>query len=418
MRLSAALLILVVCGCGPTTDITRRPRHLDGGVDGGDESSLDLSANVSTDMAVLRDRDAACAAVTAEATLIKKPVDIIFVIDNSGSMGDEIADVVKNVNVNFAQIIGRSGLDYRVIMLSWYATADGGGYYRVCVKAPLGGNVTCLEPKPINTATFFHFNQRIDSNDSFNRILDTYNKRDPSCDPAPAACSAANGWSDWLRPESVKIFVEITDDRMYSLTGAQFDSMLFALTPKMFGDATNRNYVWYSIIGIQEKAGMPTAPYTASQLPAAGTESNCCSTAYAQGFEYQLLTKLTGGLAFPICQHANFDVVFNAIAQGVVRSAGVACEFEIPPPPNANGEVVDLSSVLVTYTPGNGGLPATFKQVTSLAACEPAAFYIDSGTDPDMGAGKIVLCPDTCTAVKADTMAKMSVTFDCSTIVM
>jgi len=38
----------------------------------------------------------------------------------------------------------------------------------------LGGNVTCdaTEPRPINGAKYFHFNQRIDSNDSFQRILD------------------------------------------------------------------------------------------------------------------------------------------------------------------------------------------------------------------------------------------------------
>ena len=38
------------------------------------------------DLSRFRDRDASCAEVRAEATLQKKPVDIIFVIDNSGSM--------------------------------------------------------------------------------------------------------------------------------------------------------------------------------------------------------------------------------------------------------------------------------------------------------------------------------------------
>ena len=72
-----------------------------------------------------RNRDAACASVKAEATLGKKPVDIIFVIDNSGSMSDEIPAVQNNINKNFADIIGKSSLDYRVIMVTRHGKYNG-----------------------------------------------------------------------------------------------------------------------------------------------------------------------------------------------------------------------------------------------------------------------------------------------------
>jgi len=59
-----------------------------------------------------------CAVQEAAASLTKRPVDIIFAIDNSGSMSGEIAEVEKQVNDNFATLIAASGIDYRVIMVS------------------------------------------------------------------------------------------------------------------------------------------------------------------------------------------------------------------------------------------------------------------------------------------------------------
>ena len=78
----------------------------------------------------------ACGTQEAEAELVAKPVDIIITIDNSGSMGEEIAGVQSNINVNFAQIIEASGLDYRVIMVSRFGNDSGED---VCIEAPLSG---------------------------------------------------------------------------------------------------------------------------------------------------------------------------------------------------------------------------------------------------------------------------------------
>src|SRR5688500_15589855 len=50
------------------------------------------------------DRGDSCATVSSEATLTKRPVDVIFVIDNSGSMPEEIVAVQNNINSIFAQI--------------------------------------------------------------------------------------------------------------------------------------------------------------------------------------------------------------------------------------------------------------------------------------------------------------------------
>ena len=50
--------------------------------------------------------DAACAMQSASAVRSNgQPLDIIFVIDNSGSMTEEIAAVRENINRNFAEVI-------------------------------------------------------------------------------------------------------------------------------------------------------------------------------------------------------------------------------------------------------------------------------------------------------------------------
>ena len=347
------------------------------------------------------DRDAACATSMAEGSLVKAPVDIIFVIDNSGSMTAEIIGVEKNVNDSFAQIIGASGLDYRVIVLSTHGSATGN--QSICVASPLSGHPanattklcqTPLNSTPINASRFFHYSTEIGSTNSFRKILDTYNVADPSG-------QAPTGWSAWLRPGAVKTFIEITDDNQSSTTSfATFETQLFAKTPKMFGDATARQYVFHSIVGVAPKATAADAYLSTEAV--VGTK---CSSAVNTGGQYQSASIATGGLRFPVCDPDLYSTVFQTVAQGVISGAQIACEFPVPMP--SNGQEVDLASAVVDYIPSDGSGTRTFMQVANAASCAADKFYIDSGN--------IVLCPDTCAAVKTDVEAKVEVFFSCTT---
>ncbi|HTM46509.1 MAG TPA: hypothetical protein VL137_16230, partial [Polyangiaceae bacterium] len=121
----------------------------------------------------------ACAAVQAGATLSKRPVDIIISIDNSGSMAGEIQAVIDRINVDFAQIIENSGIDYRVIMVSRYGDLNftlGDTNFSVCIGPPLG-NANCpTNPAPalVNTARFFHHSTDIGSYNMWCRLLESY----------------------------------------------------------------------------------------------------------------------------------------------------------------------------------------------------------------------------------------------------
>ena len=354
-----------------------------------------------------------CGNQTAEAQVVKLPVDIIFVIDNSGSMGNEIKGVQDNINKNFAQIIEASGLDYRVIMVSRhgnFASAQS-----VCIEAPLSGIPLggCTNPpsQPVNAAKFFHYSVEISSSNAWCQILATLNLKD-EFNLAPM------GWRTWLRGDSFKNFVVISDDRVScsfqgksyndgntvqgGMTAATaFDASLLAAAPSHFGMSPQaRNYNWYSIVGVPYNMP-PEAPYSAKDPVFAGTQR--CPTAVNSGPGHQTLSNMTDALRFPLCDPTKYDVMFQAIAQGVVSSAKVACNFNIPPPPM--GKILDPESIEVDYTPMGQMNAQTLKQVAGPAECTPDSFYVQGD--------QVILCPEACMIVQADKGAKLEVNFTC-----
>ena len=358
------------------------------------------------------DPDSACVAQSAAATLVKRPVDIIIAIDNSGSMTNEIVGVQQNINQNFANIIEGSGLDYRVILIARHGKAAGA--QSICVEAPLSGIAAggCATPpaQPVNNPPkFFHYSVEVASHDSWCKMLQTFSTPD-EFNLAPT------GWKDWLRADSFKTFIEITDDGVQcsfngksyqdsnsaaagATTAAAFDADLLALSPAHFGNAAERNYRFYSIVAMAYNTPA-TKPYEPTDPVITGE----CPTAADPGTGYQALSVLTGGLRFPLCDTTSYDVVFQSIADGVIKGAKVACEFPVPDAPP--GETIDLTTVQVGYTPGGMGTQTTFAQVASANACTAGSFYIEAGV--------IKLCADACTLVQADDAAKIDVIFGCS----
>jgi hypothetical protein len=401
---AAVSLGLAGCNCGPGGGNTGGGSGNNGGGsgsvgggDGGTGAGNGSGGSSGTGGGGNFNPDASCAAVKANGTLGKKPVDIIFVIDNSGSMTAEIVGVQENINTNFAQIIGASGLDYRVIMLSKHGLATNG--QSICISQPLSGNLTCNPPtaNPVNGPRFFHYSTEISSTDSLSKINSTYTVPDPSG-------QAAMGWRQWLRDDAYKIFIEITDDQS-QITAAAFETGLFNLTPKHFGDAGTRNYVFHSIVGVIGKAN-PADPYLSTEPLVTGKcllPDGGAGGAVNNGPQYQALSQLTGGLRFPICDPSKYNTVFQKVAEGVVNGAQVACDFQIPPPPTG----FSLSNkIVVLYTPGSGGAQQSFIQVSNLSTCMNASsFYVSNG--------RVFFCPATCTAVKADTKAKVELLFTC-----
>ncbi|AUX40144.1 hypothetical protein SOCE26_015410 [Sorangium cellulosum] len=354
----------------------------------------------------------------------QRPADIIFVIDNSESMTEEIESVQKNINQNFASIIAASGIDYRVIMLSKHGSAT--LEQSVCIEAPLGsGPCTPVPLAPNSNAPhFYQFDYEIGSLDSLCLVLDTLKGgKQPRNQPLP------NGWSEWLRPDSLKVFVEITDDgadcattslgenniELYDLadddpenenveggaaSAEKFDTALTQLAPEHFGTQAARNYMFFSFVGIKEN--MPvTTPWPPEEPP---TWEQCRPGSVDPGTTYQTLSVMTGALRYPINQYDTYDAVFEAIAGSVISGSKLSCEVTVPEAPA--GHALDLPTMKLKYTPSDGGAALTLDKVDSPEACSDRAFYIENEL--------IKLCPDTCAFARQDNSAKLEVIYACS----
>jgi hypothetical protein len=322
----------------------------DGAGGGGDGSTTCAAANVATQ---------------------KAKVDIIFVIDDSGSMTEEMAQIKTNVNT-FAQAIGTSGLDYQVLFIVKRAASSGQAGNVICVPPPLGGP-NCGD----NGTLFHHINQDVQSNNSLSLILSTY-----------ASTTAALAWNKYLRPEAWKVFVEVTDDQS-SLSATSFDTQLLAKAPAgMFGTAQARRYIFHSICGWQDG----TAPLSTTQ----------CSTAVNTGSEYQKLSQLTGGIIDSVCK-TDYSGVLNNMAKGIV--AKLACELTLP-----SSATSDPTKVVVQHTPSTGA-PQKLDQVTDATKCAafPNGWYYDNNAAPT----RILLCAGICDASAKDTGSKIEALVGC-----
>jgi hypothetical protein len=387
----------------------------DGGT-GSDGSPSDSSADgvdvsfvydaPTTDVPVTK--DTACA--TASSQAVKLPVDIVFVIDNSASMTQEIQAVEDNINDNFAGIIGKSGIDYRVIMLSRHGSAA--AEQSICVRAPLSAT-SCnpIPQQPANNApVFFHYSTEIASHDAWCKILTTFGAPDEFA-------LAQSGWSQWLRQGAAKVFVVMTDDGVGcsaqgktfndadtipggQAAAQQFDAALLALSPPQFGTPQKRNYLWASIVCLAANTP-PASPWLPSDPMVAGKCSS--SSCPAPGTGHQALSILTGGLRFPLCESQAFDVVFQQISKGVVNA--LACKLAMPA---TDAGIIDPAKVTLEYTPSSGP-KEVWKNAGGAATCSGAQWFYDDPANPKA----ILLCPEACAKAQADPGAKIEVMFGC-----
>ncbi len=297
-----------------------------------------------------------CAAVDAEAELVPLPADIIFVVDNSGSMNFEAGEVQDRMNDFSSQIID-SGVDAHVVLISSYPDNGNG----ICIDAPLG--VGDCPDNDTNLPGFLHVDIRVGSNDAWDDLLDSY-----------------DDWSDVFREESSKHVVIVSDDEP-NLTDAEFDAAFLALDPSFEG------YFHHSVV----------------------SHSDCPSAAEI-GQPYIDLSMATDGVAADLCDQ-DFQAVFDALTTAVLGGVAVSCDFAIPEPPA--GEVLDPDAVNVDIGSAMGPLE-TIPRVDGLKACDGVAdgWYYDEPDAPTM----IFLCPQTCETIQALEDGVINIGFGCETI--
>ncbi|HTV23200.1 MAG TPA: hypothetical protein VMG12_31140, partial [Polyangiaceae bacterium] len=278
---------------------------------------------------------------------------------------------------------------------------------------------------------FFHHSTNIGSNNMWCQLTSSYNA---------ASTSAPNGWKEWLREDAFKVFIGITDDRPRTnasgnqgrcatgtnftddLAGAQnFDVALRGLSSTQFGTAQDRNYAWYSIVGMAGNSSTAPTPL----LPTEAVQTQCCTGAggtvtcpesvttpdadgVAAGKGYQELSIMTGGLRYPSCFNSNFDDMFRAVAEGVVERSSASCEYALPDP---EGGSINPNNIVATYNPSASGQPdVDLARIQTAGDCGSAqGFYLDDNETPT----RLFLCPEACSLVQADDGARIDINFGC-----
>lgn len=318
---------------------------------------------------------------------------------------------------------------------------------------------------------FYHFSAEIESWDAWCQLLYSFNHSDEvgvtdgnvsgTGTSRPWTPLAPNGWQEWLREDAFKHFLVITDDdadcsdygydfddsavdangngceppanasqfnsgkrhdchklsdQTVSSTNvaagntaaAKFDAALLALSPEHFGTTTERNYMWHSIVNIRANTSGSTLPWQ----PTDAIQTKMCTanntSIVGAGTGYQALSRLTGGLRYPICQNSTFDAIFNAIAEEVIKTAEASCQFELGDTSN-----VDVDAATVSWT-NSSDVSTPLTQVASLAGCgtSKTRWYYDNPSDP----ATLTLCPSTCAEVQADSAAQVWLEFGCPKI--
>jgi hypothetical protein len=305
--------------------------------------------------------NAACAGTEITADFVQLPVDIIWVVDQSGSMDQETQYVQSKIN-DFVTLIGATNIDYRVTMM-----AAPSGTNAICVPGPLGG-ASCG-----NNTRFRLANQRIGSTDGPSQVTSKYAL-----------------YSDFLRADATKHFVFVTDDNS-AMSAVNFTNAVNALQPA--GMFTNFKVHAIYAYGQNTTTGC-TGPF---------------GTGAKLGAVYTTLVANTGGARGVICQD-DWNTVFADITTAIVSGSQVACELAIPAPPQ--GETLDLTKVNVKYQ--SGANSTTLMQVPTANDCTTGGWYYDDNTAPT----KISLCPATCSAVQQDANANLKIELGCATVIL
>jgi hypothetical protein len=335
--------------------------------------------------------DGQCAAISQTAQNQFQPADVIWAIDGSGSMSEEMQFVRENMNA-FSQQISQSGIDVRIVMISAPLEGDsnmgGGGRSNngICIDVPLGSGMC---PEDTKLPSYLHVPQGVGSHDALDVIVATY----PS-------------WMGQLRPEATKAMVVITDDDAIEREDEDWLGGLFGMPmPAAPPTPAERSAAFLQALGALD----PTM-FTGLKFDAIYPFTECDQAA-AVGEVYRELVAQTGGLAGDLCLQ-DFQPVFDELARGIVTGSQLACEWAIPAP--GSGATFESDKVNVQYTTTTTPAPQTVFYVDGASQCTPqGGWYYDNAANPS----RISVCPSVCDAVKIDSSAKIDILFGCATIV-
>lgn len=324
------------------------------------DGALDGSGDIDDDAGL-------CGELYATAESATLPVDIIWVIDGSPSMDDSISNIEANLNA-FAEQIGDSGLNYRVVIVGADREYcfDARCYNEICVPEPLSGAPGCPDT---DSDVFRHVREGVHSSDSIDLAIDLYDE-----------------YADFLRRGANTHFVFVTDDDAGWGPGAdEFAAFL--------RDATAPGFSRVRVHSIVDLVGSADGCGTFDE----------CSCGEERGVEYIDLSERTGGLVQSICE-TDWTPIFDALEERVVEGTSIPCAYTIPDV----GTTVAVDRVNVALLVDES-TRSVVPNVDDAGACGDAlGWYYDDPADPRT----VVLCPAAC----EDVSGAVEIEFGCRTV--
>jgi uncharacterized protein YegL len=299
--------------------------------------------------------DAACTSISAEAHRV--PLDIVFLLDRSGSMTGAKWQAATSALSTFFNDPASTGIGAGLVFFpSIKANSCDYTSYQI-----LDVPIDTLPGNAFNLTNAFPY--------------DAQGYGTPSYAALKGALIAATAWQD-SHPNHKVILVLATDGDPFACSGGTIDEVA-----GLAKSARDYDGVLTYVIGMQ---GATIA--NLDQIAAAGG-----TTA-----SYDITNDVTQ---------------FSAkVAQ--IRTGALGCDYEIPPPPN--NMQLDPNKVNFSYTPLGKGTPKILPRANDLADCagQPGWFY-DNNAAPT----KIILCPASCTTIQNDAQAEVNVLFGCKSLI-
>lgn len=351
--------------CAPSPIGSRRDSGTGGG--GGPGSGTghggDGGGSMTADDAGSRVSFEECTRDVTMAETRPRPVDIVWIIDNSGSMEEEARIVQDNMNA-FASAIGASGIDYHVIVMTMMGFVN--------VPPPLG----------TDTARFRFANVNVQSHDGLIALVENFGT-----------------YSDFLRPEAVTHFVVVTDDESERMTWMDFRTQMEMLL--------GHSFTFHAIASPPGSTHCPPPPF-----PCLVRDDGCDGPgdqdAADNGDEYWGISMATGGQQHSICTE-DWTGLFASLTAAIAVPMPLPCRYVLPPPPE--GMTLDRMRVNVLYTPSGSPTDVVIPYVGDFGSCGSGNGWYYEGDD-------IVVCPATCDAIRADAGGRIDIVLGCATVLI
>ncbi|MDP3275246.1 MAG: hypothetical protein Q8Q09_08640 [Deltaproteobacteria bacterium] len=338
--------------------------------------AMDAATTVDVPVRETSVADSACASIAATASIVRRPLDVIMVVDSSNSFDRPRGAISSTLASSLIRALETASVDYRVVVV--------------------GGAVT----EPAMNPRYFTVRTSIGSGGFLSALPGYLRMALPH-----------------LRTDSLKAIVAFTDDGSGVGNRSGFYSGMTAadLVP-YFGTMTMKNYTVHAVAGLA--ANMPpTMPW---QPMAPLVTTRCAGFSANPAEQLQELARETGGYRFPLCNFTQYSNLFDAIAALAISGLQVPCDFGFPM--LMDGRTPDIGYARLNITRGDGTVTSRMP-VATMADCGDGFYLVRGGArGADAGvsdagsaaSGDLVrLCPSTCAAVQADPMAMVRFTFEC-----